>query len=132
MRVPAMCSLISITDSTRQPANISSNWHAILRLTFDDVDPITFLGANPELSLFTKEQAEQIAEFVSCQVLQCKRMVIHCRHGVSRSAAVARAIATITGVSFNPEYLEYNRYVFQLTFEALKIAIPKGLCFSTR
>ena len=111
--------MVSITDTTRSEANLQGGWLGVLRLAFDDVDPITFPGANPELTPFSSAQAEDIARFVLAQETSCKRIFVHCRHGISRSAAVAKAIAGALGAAFPESYAEYNRHVYSLVTEAM-------------
>ena len=112
MRPPRAAALISITDPHRPLANLSSNWTAVLRVAFDDVDAITFPGQDLQLREISACQVADIAGFIAAEWPRCKRFVVHCRHGVSRSAAVAKAIAEASGLWFPPEYNEYNRFVY--------------------
>jgi predicted protein tyrosine phosphatase len=92
----------------------------VLCVAFDDVDPLTFPEANPELTALSCSQAQDIARFVLEQAPRSRRLVVHCRHGVSRSAAVAKAVAVTQSVCFPEQYDEYNRYVYKLVLEALQ------------
>ena len=42
MRPPRDTALISITDTAEVPANLQTGWANILRLSFDDIDPVTY------------------------------------------------------------------------------------------
>ena len=119
MRPPAKCALISVTDTTRPEAELSQNWHAVLRVAFDDSDPITFPGLNPELLPLSATQAEAIAAFYLANAAQAKRMIVHCRAGVSRSAAIARALCIAAGLPFPESHVDYNRHVFSVMQHAL-------------
>jgi len=112
MKAPRATALISITDPSRQQAKLGNGWHSVLRVAFDDVDAITFPGQDAHLQEITVDQVVAIASFVARTSLSCKRLVVHCRHGVSRSAAVAKAVAEVAGAKFPGEYDEYNRFVY--------------------
>ena len=122
MRPPGAAALISITDTTRTQAEIKDGWHAVLRVSFDDVDPLTFPGQNRDLLTISSKQVAEIAAFAAEQSRSCKRIVVHCRHGVSRSAAVARAIAEAAQISFPSDYEECNSYVYLALRKAVRIA----------
>ena len=91
--------VISITDVGAQPASIHRHQNgnhvcSVLRLQFDDV-----LGDDG--NAMTLEQAKSIARVVTNQAqskTQIDWLVIHCEAGLSRSAAVAAAIAEWAGV----------------------------------
>ena len=122
MKVPKATALISITDPSREQAHLGIGWHAVLRVAFDDVDAITFPGQDGHLLEITVDQVVQIAAFVASVSFSCQRLVIHCRHGVSRSAAVAKAVAEVSGASFPSEYDEYNRFVYLALQNAVRTA----------
>lgn len=119
MRPPLGCGLVSITDSNRPLASLSTGWQCVLRLEFDDVDPVSYPGANGELTCMSKRQAEVIAEFFMENHASVKRFVVHCRAGISRSAGVAKAICQAVGLPFPEAYGEYNRHVHALVRCAL-------------
>ena len=112
MKPPQATALISITDPSREQAHLRLGWHSVLRVAFDDVDAVTFPGQDGHLQEISSEQLAQIASFVASASFRCKRLVVHCRHGVSRSAAVAKAVSEVAGAQFPSEYDEYNRFVY--------------------
>ena len=120
MRPPANCALISVTDTDKAKAELSHTWHAILRVAFDDSDPISFPGANPELCPLSLWQARDIAAFYTSHAAESKRIVVHCRAGISRSAAIAKAICSSAALPFPEAYNEYNRHVFAVMQQALR------------
>ena len=122
MKVPKATALISITDPSRGQARLRAGWHAVLRVAFDDVDAITFPGQDGHLQEITVDQVVEIATFVASASLSCKRLIVHCRHGVSRSAAVAKAVAEVAGARFPSEYDEYNRFVYLALQNAVRMA----------
>lgn len=112
MRPPRDAALISITDPGRPPALIGEGWHAVLRVAFDDKDPVTFPEDYEEMREIGGDEVADIAAFVAVHVRCCRRIVVHCRYGVSRSAAVAKAIAEAADVPFPLDYDDHNEFVY--------------------
>ena len=133
MRPPRATALISITDPARQPARIGDGWHSVFRVSFDDVDPVTFPGQDGHLCAIESQQVADIAAFVAEHIHRCRRLVVHCRHGVSRSAAVAKAIAEVCDAPFPADYDDFNEFVYSVLRNPLRAALsetgltqPKG------
>ena len=122
MRPPGRCGLISITDPGRAPAQLEDGWAAVLRLSFHDVDPISRPEEVEDLREITRAQAEQIARFCLSEP-GCRRIVVHCRYGVSRSAAVAKALSEAAGLAFPRDYDDHNRFVYRLVLDTLRRAL---------
>jgi len=120
MRPPRRCAIVSITDPGRAPARLRNGWDAVLRVQFHDYDPVTFPDEDPDLRQITAGQVAQIVDFCRAHALRCRRVVVHCRYGVSRSAAVAKALCEVTGVAFPDDYSDHNRYVYQLLRAAMR------------
>jgi predicted protein tyrosine phosphatase len=112
MRPPKVTALISITDANGRPAVFQKNWSHLLRVSFDDVDPLTFPGQDKHLQEITAAQVADIREFVASHYNECRRIVVHCKHGISRSSAVPRAIAEVAKVNFPASYEEYNHFIY--------------------
>jgi predicted protein tyrosine phosphatase len=126
MRPPRRTVLISITDPNRSDAALGPGWADVLRLKFDDVDSVTFPGQDRHLQEITADQVAEIAAFVSAHASSAQRLVVHCRHGVSRSAAVARAVAQALGLSFPADYDGYNRLVYLALRRVVRHALAAG------
>ena len=121
--------LISIGDFGTEFPPLEHQPAHILRLEFDD---ITLSDIDYESSgryafrLFSKEQANQIAEFVYRHWEDCGTLICQCHYGQSRSAAVAAAILEHfyhSGIDiFADEQERYcpNVYVFRKTLRALR------------
>jgi predicted protein tyrosine phosphatase len=75
---------ISIFDPDAEPARVSSQFTAVLRLSFDDV---TQMGEPTDI-LFARDHADAISRFIGAWPA-AERVVIHCNMGVSRSPGVA-------------------------------------------
>ena len=92
--------IISITDPGQDPANLAHDESKILRLQFLDIEaPVNAPKFTTDM-LFSDEQAAQIIGFAKSNI-GAKRIVVHCEGGVSRSAAVAKVVADITGADFD-------------------------------
>ena len=80
--------IISITDVGSSPNKLYPvDWLiGILELQFDDVE-------SGGLNCITKEQAEEIADFILNIHKKVERFIVHCEFGQSRSAGIAAAIS---------------------------------------
>jgi predicted protein tyrosine phosphatase len=85
--------IISITShvTDRARLRLSSQCRAVLRLSFVDAEDASDRFA--EADLFSSEQAQQIWALVVEHHTEIERIVVHCDAGISRSAAVAAALA---------------------------------------
>ena len=112
--------IISITNIGASDANIQQNNLNILRLKFDDIDPIWFakIGANVDTTrIFNKALAEKIKKWTSNLIddKQIYTLIIHCEMGVSRSGAIATAIQEFTGIKIiSEETLIPNDYILEM------------------
>lgn len=93
--------VISITEPEADLAVLSCDEDRILRLVFHDVNP----GGETETrwTLFDRTHAEQVLGFVRRVHADPQEfdLVIHCRAGISRSAALALFAAADTGCDFS-------------------------------
>ena len=81
--------LVSITDHGAAQANLNDGWSAVLRVSFDDVDPIESpLEPEEDLIEMQEQEAERIAGFVRSNSQRVGTLVVHCRYGQSRSNTV--------------------------------------------
>jgi predicted protein tyrosine phosphatase len=101
--------IISITKPGRGPANLRWGWCGILRLSFHDLS--TEERRNSSRQIFSHEQAREVWTFVDDHAPFVDGILIHCDAGISRSAAVAKAIAERYALSFPVGYDMHNRLV---------------------
>lgn len=101
---------ISIYSSGDSPADIKCS-EKICRLNFDDVSSDSVPGTIP----FSKDHADQIIDFMN-KNLAAEYLLVHCDAGVSRSPAVASAIAEFyfDDCEFYKHYPCYNRMVYHI------------------
>ena len=106
--------VISLSEWGTEPAKLRDGWRDVLRQEFHDID----VPQEP-YDLFTPDQARQIISFVeAADAGSVKGVLVHCRAGISRSAAVAKWIALKYGLPFPDGYALYNKHVFRLLSEA--------------
>jgi hypothetical protein len=84
---------ISITNPRSAPVPVSEKFADVLRIAFSD---IAAPSAFPFDELFEVAHARAIIEFVN-RWTDVDRIVVHCVGGVSRSPAVALAVAELRG-----------------------------------
>lgn len=106
--------LISITDI--DDAKIKQGWYAVHRAKFCDVDMKH--AAHEREMLMTEEQALEIVDYVYSVEPHIEGMFIHCRGGVSRSAAIAKWVAMTFKLPFNHQYALFNVHVFEQLIKA--------------
>jgi predicted protein tyrosine phosphatase len=109
--------VVSITTTAEDVAKIPSapSCRGVLRLSFPDLD--VPLSDGPPL--FCEEQAHAIWEFVLEHRPEVRRIVLHCDAGVSRSPAVAAAIARGLGLDDAEFFKRYrpNMRVYRTLLE---------------
>jgi predicted protein tyrosine phosphatase len=83
---------ISIADPEADPAQLSDDFAAILRLHFTDI----IEQGDPSDVLFSEEHARAIRNFAESWP-DATRIVVHCHAGISRSPGVALGLCDIRG-----------------------------------
>lgn len=102
--------VISITTPGLGPVRLQPGWYAVLSLAFDDLE-------EPEEGavLFAPGHADAILSWLERHEDRLSRIVVHCRAGVSRSAAVARFIADRYGIrAFDRKYRMHDTLVLKV------------------
>jgi hypothetical protein len=112
--------VVSITEPEQFPgeAKLQDGWHSICRVNFHDVDLST--KTDEPYVLMTERDAKIIVNFVHAAAPEVHGILVHCKAGVSRSAAVAKWIARAYDLPFDHSYKQYNKYVYQLVWQAGK------------
>jgi predicted protein tyrosine phosphatase len=83
---------VSITDPDAPPAELSTDFLAILRLAFSDI-----VAAQAESDvLFGREHAAAILRFLD-EWPRAERLIVHCHVGASRSPGVALGLCDVFG-----------------------------------
>lgn len=104
--------VISITEWGAGLAQLREGWGAVLQQEFHDIDE---KKPDEPYVLFSEAQAQEIVRFVN--MAEDKGLVgvlVHCKAGISRSAAVAKWIAGRYGLFFPENYGLYNKHVLKL------------------
>lgn len=83
---------------------------------FHDVEP----GRNydEEVVAMDERHALSMVSFLAQIEHEVEGVLVNCRAGISRSAAVAKWICESRGLPFNQSYGQFNRHVFRLLQEA--------------
>lgn len=111
--------VVSISDSDSEPAKLIKGCGFLdaIYLSFDDTDPKYSFGKKP----MTLEQAKSIWEFVKTNCDQAGTIVCHCLAGMSRSPAIALALAEAfeEDTSTFTENFNYNQHVYKTMKQAI-------------
>ncbi|MEA2762819.1 MAG: hypothetical protein QOD47_2103 [Gemmatimonadaceae bacterium] len=83
---------ISIADPDVDPADVSSDFAAVLRLNFTDV----LEAEDASDVLFSEDHVRAILEFIDAWP-DARRIVVHCHAGISRSPGVALGLCDVRG-----------------------------------
>lgn len=83
---------ISIADPDADPAQVSDDFAAVLRLNFTDIVE----QEDPSDVLFSEDHARAIREFLD-RWPEATRIVVHCHAGISRSPGVALGLCDVRG-----------------------------------
>ena len=110
--------VISITEpgSSFGEAKLLDGWFAVHRANFHDVDPARPYG-EPHVPM-NERHTKGIVAFIHEVAPHVEGILVHCKAGVSRSAAVAKWIADNYDVPFPEKYNAYNRFVYAQLEEA--------------
>lgn len=116
--------VISITNPDDSANLDTTEWFAVLRVQFHDIDPDKLSSLNPFLKEdilkvyqpMEPKQAQDIQAFVvGCIDSGVDSFLVHCEAGISRSAAVAKWIADHhNGPMLGPVTKLHNRFVYRL------------------
>jgi predicted protein tyrosine phosphatase len=106
--------VISITDF--DDARIKQGWYSVHRSKFRDVD-MKHPKHEREM-LMTEDDATEIVDFVHSVAPHIEGLLVHCRGGVSRSAAVSKWIGEAFKLKFNHQYSMYNQHVYDQLVKA--------------
>jgi predicted protein tyrosine phosphatase len=124
--VKSSYALISICDSDARRACIPkvAGLRGILHLSFDDAEPLVNARPPAHIKLMSAAEARRIWRFVDKYKANVGAFVVHCHQGMSRSPAVAAALAVYLGADEKPFWREYspNEHVYRLLREAMPLS----------
>ena len=100
-------------DASEGDPKIQDGWQNVLRLSFHDITADT-LDVESKYTLMSDDDARKIVAFVKEVAPQVDGIIVHCRAGISRSAAVAKWICGEYTIPFNAKYSKYNDFVYRL------------------
>jgi len=115
--------VISIADPRVPKAKITrvSALKDILFLHFSDSSPLAGRILPKNIKLMTRQHAVAIWKFVDQYKDQVGAIVVHCHQGMSRSPAIAAAIARYLGLDDKRfrTLLHPNEYIYQLMIDTM-------------
>lgn len=127
--VKAAYVVISITDPDKRKARIpkQSGLRGELLLSFHDAEPTERMKLPHDIKLMTENAARQVWQFVAKHRASVGAIVVHCEQGMSRSPAVAAAIAKHMGLDESRFWQEHqpNRYVYSLLCRTYPAVSPE-------
>lgn len=100
-------------DAVNGLPKIQPGWQSVLQLSFHDVTSDT-LDVENRYTLMTDADARKIVHFLREVAPNVEGIIVHCKAGISRSAAVAKWICEQYNVPFNSDYDRFNPYVYRL------------------
>lgn len=110
--------VISIHDPGRYPPHVprTAGLRGVLTLAFHDAEPCASLELPSVIKLMTEADAERIWQFVQEHRDAIGAIVCHCEQGMSRSPAVAAALAEALGEDPAPitRWAQPNQHVYEL------------------
>ena len=114
MREPYI--LISIRDPDKRPVRLprSPLCKAVLELAFHDAEPVPGFEPTEQITYMSEDDARAIWAFVREHDGEYRAIMVHCEQGMSRSPAIAAALADglrIDGREFWEEY-QPNQFVY--------------------
>ncbi len=115
--------LISIRDPDGRPVRIRPHrlCQGVLKLAFHDAEPVAGFTPNRPITYMTEADAQAIWRFVREHQGRYTAIVVHCEQGMSRSPAVAAALAEGMGIDSEKFWREYqpNEFVYDHIKEGL-------------
>lgn len=116
--------VISVRDPERRRPRIrqTAGFHAVLYLAFHDAEPVSGYNLPRNIRLITPRIARAIWRFVRTNAESAETIVCHCEQGMSRSPAIAVALAEALGEDSEQILRETqpNKYVLELLRATVK------------
>lgn len=106
--------IISVSEGFE--SKLIGDWHDSHHCYFHDVDPAK--PCDEPHVLMNAGHADQIFDFVESVAPNVDVIVVNCKAGISRSAAISKWIAERYDLPFNHGYQHYNQHVYSLLKES--------------
>lgn len=126
--------IISITSPNRPDAFLQEGWGAVLRLEYHDIDSDSVSALRAGYIPMSREQAQQVLDWLDENNDKLSGVVVHCEAGISRSAATAHFITDYYDLGILSDPGIPNRHVYKLLYEAWKgpVSAPGHSAFEGR
>ncbi len=120
--------VISIRDPDKRPVRVPhpTGLRGVLPLEFHDAEPVEGFSLPEEIQLMQASDAMKIWDFVREYEEHIGTIVCHCEQGMSRSPAVALALAEVLGGDADAIRAESqpNQYVYALLRDTIADRLP--------
>lgn len=105
--------VISIQDPEQEPAKLQPGWKGILRMRFHDKEDMALARLIGSWRMFSSEDARTCWSFLTAHASDATGLMVHCTAGLSRSPAMARAIAEHLALPVNAGWPRGNSLVLR-------------------
>lgn len=105
--------VISIREPGQDLPRLQPGWGAVLSLSFHDKEDVQLANRTGLWRMFSAEDAQACWEFVKSHALAASGLIVHCGAGLSRSPAIARAIAKNLKLPIGDNWTSGNQHVYQ-------------------
>jgi predicted protein tyrosine phosphatase len=130
LSVGARYVVVSIRDAQARKARVPPlpGLVDVLHVAFDDAEPLPGIPTPSRVRLMRPEDARAIHEFVERYRSAVGAVVVQCRGGVSRSPAVAAALARLWGADAMPFWRDAcpNHFVHDLMLRSARVQEMEG------
>ena len=121
--------VISIHDSRSKKPKVrkQAGLKDVLFLKFDDAEPSIHMELPASIKLMTAAHAKAIWDFLALHQKAIGTVVVHCEQGMSRSPAVAAAIAKRLGIDETRFWSDHqpNKYVYEMMAKGQESLDPR-------
>lgn len=102
--------VISITDPGQTEAQLSPQFKDVLRISFYDAEPADEYLPSPIPGMFDQMMAREIGSFAEKfqNAPDDTSIIVHCEHGISRSAAVALFVEALSAAPLRAKEFAYD------------------------
>lgn len=104
--------VVSIRDPGKPAPLLRRGWRAVLSLEFHDKEDLEIVRMTGLWRLFTPCDAALCWKFIAAHRSGAAGLLVHCEAGLSRSPAIARAVAERIGLRCDDAWPRGNLHVY--------------------
>lgn len=103
--------VISVQDPGLDEPKLQPGWKAVLRLSFHDKEDMALARLMGIWRMFSVQDAQECWSFITAHANDATGLIVHCTAGLSRSPAIARAVAEHLALPVNDDWPRGNSLV---------------------